>query len=351
MLKKVIALILCIAAVCSLIACGNIETPSNLEGISADGYNTVETTAKKPPFIFGTATGEVPPNGGNGSGNGNNFGSNQAVSFSYKTFEENFESIDTVVKAKIKKVSLFGSRYTKFTFDVTEVLRGVAADTIDVYASSLQGTFFASGRGNVYFYENGITLNEGDEYLLMLTMGSDVYCKVNPRYHFQLGMIINLDNIPESEMYNESLALHAKGIDINTCTKDEIITYVIELVGDNKPKILSSAQTLEEITNEAYDLLHIKVKSLSSDAQSPLSDDAMKATDIMYCEVIESLKGKKDEYDNEIEIIFFDGTVKPGEEYIVAIDAFEKEAYIRFLTPNSLRPVSEKDEIKGYINK
>ena len=63
------------------------------------------------------------------------------------------------------------------------------------------------------------------------------------------------------------------------------------------------------------------------------------------------LKGKTEEYDKEMEIIFFDGTVKPGDEYIVAIDVFKKEDYIRFLTPDSLRPVSEKAEIKGYVNK
>ena len=164
-------------------------------------------------------------------------------------------------------------------------------------------------------------------------------------------MVINLDDIPKSEMYNEPLALHAKGIDVNTCTKEEIIDYVLELVGDNKPTLLSDAETLEEITKEAYDLVHIKVKSLSGDGNSPLSDDAIMATDIMYCEVIESLKGKGSEYEKVVEIVFFDDTVKPGEEYIVALDAFEKgTAYLCFLTPDSLRPISEKAEIKSYID-
>jgi hypothetical protein len=283
-------------------------------------------------------------------GTGSSLVPGSSALYPYRTFEEAFAYVDTVVKAKIKGAYNFSKRYDKFTFEVTEVLSGVAGDTIDVYASDLKGHFFANGH-IVNFYENDATFNEGDEYLLLLGMNSDVYVKVNPMYFLRFAITINLDNISESKMYGEPLELHAKGIDVNNCTKDEIVDYVIKLVGDNKPKLLSTAETLEEITKEAYDLVHIKIKSLSSDGNSVLSDDAIKATDIMYCEVIESLKGKKPEYDKVVEIVFFDHTVKPGEEYIVAIDDFEKgDAYLRFLTPNSLRPVSEKAEIKGYIN-
>ncbi len=313
--KKLVSLILCVASIFCVAACGN------------------ETITKS-----------------NSLATGSSLGSGSSALYPYRTFEEAFDYVDTVVKAKIKGSYNFSKRYDKFTFEVTEVVSGVAGDTIDVYASDLKGHFFANGH-SVNFYENGVTFNEGDEYLLLLAMNSDVYAKVNPMYLLRFATTINLDNLPKSKMYSEPLELHAKGIDVNTCTKEEMVDYVIELVGDNKPKLLSSAETLEEITNEAYDLVHIKVKSLSSDGNSVLSDDAIKATDIMYCEVIESLKGKGSEYEKEVEIIFFDDTVKPGEEYIVAIDDFEKgDAYLRFLTPNSLRPVSEKAEIKGYIN-
>ena len=310
-IKKLVSLMFCIVSIFCIAACGN------------------ETTTKSGSLATGSSYSPI---------------------YIYNTFEENFDDIDTVVKAKIKESYRFSKRYDKFTFEVTEVLRGVAGDTIDVYAIDTKGNIFANGH-SVDFYENGFIFEEGVEYLLMLRMGSDVYCKVNPRYAFQRAMVINLDDIPKSEMYNEPLALHAKGIDVNTCTKEEIIDYVLELVGDNKPTLLSDAETLEEITKEAYDLVHIKVKSLSGDGNSPLSDDAIMATDIMYCEVIESLKGKGSEYEKVVEIVFFDDTVKPGEEYIVALDAFEKgTAYLCFLTPDSLRPISEKAEIKSYID-
>lgn len=314
-MKKIIAILLCIASVFCIAACGSEQTTSS-------NNKTLQT---------GTSGGA-------------------SAMYPYRTFEEAFEFVDTVVKAKIKESYKFSKRYDKFVFEVTEVVSGVAGDTIEVFASDMKGNFFANGH-SVNFYENGVIFNEGEEYLLLLGMNYDVYCKINPMYFLRFATAINLDNLPESKMYSEPLALHAKGIDVNTCTKEEMVDYVIKLVGDNKPKLIPSAETVEEITKEAYDLVHIKVKSLSSDGNSVLSDEAIKDTVIMYCEVIESLKGKEEEYEKVVEIVFFDDTVKSGEEYIVALAAFEKgTAYLTFLNANSLRPVSEKAEIKSYID-
>ena len=51
-----------------------------------------------------------------------------------------------------------------------------------------------------------------------------------------------------------------------------------------------------------------------------------------------------------IEIEFFADIVIPNKEYIVALDDDFEIISKSLTTKDSLRPVSEKAEIKGYIN-
>lgn len=51
-----------------------------------------------------------------------------------------------------------------------------------------------------------------------------------------------------------------------------------------------------------------------------------------------------------IYITFFADVVIPGKEYIVALDDAAELEFKKFITKDSLRPVSEKSEIKSYID-
>ena len=68
-----------------------------------------------------------------------------------------------------------------------------------------------------------------------------------------------------------------------------------------------------------------------------------------YCTVIETLKGAV-KIDSEIVMIFFYNTVKPGQEYIVAVMEMEPDTnwYI-FTSRNSLFRLDQKEEIMEYI--
>jgi hypothetical protein len=340
MLKKIIALILCIASAICVIACGNIETQST-PLVTTDTDITDITTAR----TQGT-WGSI---GGGHSGGAN---TNQSFSYSYESFEENLREIDTIVRATFVTISYDGKDYIKYTFKVNEVLLGVAGETIDVLVRDNIGLVCTPDGRCIYFSEIDVfqDYNEAEaesEFLLMLNSTVSVYYNIPAHYGWQRGMIINLDYIHKSEMYNEPLAYHATGIDINNCTKEELIDYVCELTKDNEPEeVLSKAETLEEIVNESDMIFHVKVKELFYAARTDIVEK-----DTWYCEIKETLKGNYPDETKEIMVVFFADTVKPGDECIVTVKGSEEDIIFSFVTKNSLRPVSEKAEIKGYVNK
>ena len=318
-LKKASCFIIAVISVFCITAC--------------DSGGSVSTT--KNPF------GGMQSSHGDGNGKGN-----YDTIYEYMSFEETLEEVNTIVKAKLLAIEPFGAKYTKFVFNVNEVLLGDAEETLEAVISETLGHMDTPDGRSIYFSGDNVVLNGDDEYLLLLSMSEDVYSKVCPLYLWKRGMMVNLDDLSKSEMYNESLALHATGIDVNNCTKEEMIDYVCRLTEGNVPKnIISKAETLEEIVEEAYDVIRVRVKSLSSKAETDMKD-----TEIWYCSVREAYKGKKSDYASEIEMVFFDDTVEMGKEYIVAIQNPGTSSYIRLLTKDSLRPLSEKAEIKGYID-
>lgn len=107
-------------------------------------------------------------------------------------------------------------------------------------------------------------------------------------------------------------------------------------------KTLSDAETLEEIVADAPAIFQVKPIELLTEVKGDL-----KHTEIWHCEIIETLKGS---VMGEIQVIFFADTVEVGEEYIVAVEGIDSDVFYGFITKDSLRPVSEKAEIKSYIS-
>jgi hypothetical protein len=146
-------------------------------------------------------------------------------------------------------------------------------------------------------------------------------------------------------MYNESIIPHIRGIDITTCTKEEMVEYVRGLVKDNKTKeSVSNAETLEEIIHDSTDVVEIKIKN-------PVrkTDTYYEKSEVWECQVIETLKGDFEE-GRMVEIKFFADEVIPNKKYIVALDSKFKVIWESLTTKDSLRPVSEKSQIKSYID-
>jgi hypothetical protein len=207
-------------------------------------------------------------------------------------------------------------------------------------------TSLGGGYGITY-YENDKFFETGETYLLMLKKDSSVYySKKQTFYYTAYATQISLDNISESRMYGESAKRHITGIDIDTCTKEELIEYVRELVKNNKTakKSISSAETLEEIVRDSTDVVQIKICNPIRQVKN-----STKKTEVWECKVTDSLKGDL-EKGEMIEIEFFADIVIPNKEYIVALDDDFEIISKSLTTKDSLRPVSEKAEIKGYIN-
>ena len=70
---------------------------------------------------------------------------------------------------------------------------------------------------------------------------------------------------------------------------------------------------------------------------------------IWECKIIETLKGDL-EKGSVVKIEFLPDVVIPGKEYVVALDDYFKVSEEALTTKDSLRPLSEKEEIKGYID-
>ena len=262
----------------------------------------------------------------------------------YVSFEEYCGRVTTVVKAKIVEIADYRENSVKFTFKVTEKLYGTVEDTI--YVVHFKDKYSLSdGKGrNITYSEIDVTLNQNDEYLLALIRSDNVYNYISPKYGWMYGALINLDNLSESEMYNESLSYHISGIDINACTAEEITNYVCDMAKNNgaKEDVASKAETLEEIVNDAPYILQVKLNYIESEANTDI-----RHTEIWSCTVVDVLKGDV-KGATEIEMLFFGDTVEAGQEYIVSAE--KVGSFYDFITPNSMRPLSEKEQIKGYIN-
>ena len=235
-MKKIIALVLVIFSVFLCVSCNN--------AISTDETTTTDILSLGSAIDYLSTTPPV------------------VIPYPYLTFEEMCESATDIVVAKLKSADSYGNKHAKFTFQISETIFGNASGEIEVYVPNTpcQVTLrdgmevYIPGTGQVKtvtFYEDSASFSRGDN-LLILTQKADVYSTPSVYYAWSCATCVNLDDLELSEMYNLPLAPHVTGIDINTCTREEMIEYVRSLMQDNAPgKTLSEAQTLEDIVADA----------------------------------------------------------------------------------------------------
>ena len=269
----------------------------------------------------------------------------------YLTFEEMCENATDVVVARIiEPPEEYSDDYWKYTIEISETVVGDASGVLELYITSLKHrVYFSEMDKTHYFTELGPETYYGplgqNDYLFILTKSESVYRTPQINYTWSCATVIPLDNLKYSDMYHSQINFidlnPFTGIDPTSCTRAEMIEYVCSLVEDNRPcETISDAVTLEEMVADADAVLQLKPIRMIRDVK-----DGLRHTETWECETVEVLKGDGAE---EVTVLFFSDTVQEGEEYIVMLKSYDGYTVFTFLTKDSLRPVSEKEEIKAY---
>ncbi len=329
-MNKIIALMLVVFSVLLCVSCNNTSnTESTVTTDILSPGSVVDYPATTPPVV---------------------------LIYPYRTFEEMCElATDVVVARIIKPPEEYGEDHWKYTVEVSETVVGEASGVLELYIPTLSCQATTPDGYVLNFGEVGVESYLGtidEEILLILTRKADVYSTPQINYVWNCATVIPLNNLKQSDMYMTGnwggltwfklSTEHFTGIDTQTCTREEMIEYVRGLTEDNAPgKTLSDAETLEEIVADAPAIFQVKPIELLTEVKGDL-----KHTEIWHCEIVETLKGS---VMGEIQVIFFADTVEVGEEYIVAVEGIDSDVFYGFITKDSLRPVSEKEEIRAYI--
>ena len=318
-MKKILAILLIISTVLSFASCGNERGDIEFPQVIEDSGNSDENS-----------------------------------SYSYWTFESLCEyTVNNIVVATFNGTGYLCGR-KRYDFSVEENVFGETPDEIKVCISNDIITFEHDDR-TISDNSSELIFEEGKRYLLVLSNFTDVYSDLGNYYIWRCGLQIDIDNLKDSKMYNESLALHMTGdIDINSCTKEEFIEYICDIVEENKSshRRLSDAETLKEAVEDSTDIIQVKIKYPTIKLDSKYKD-----TEIWECEITDILKEHPDiggrgkaEIGKMVDVKFFADIVIPEKEYIVLCDRSGGAYMYTFTTKDSLRPVSEKAEIKSYID-
>jgi hypothetical protein len=295
--------------------------------------HTPETTVSIPQSTTNSDTPSTPDSGA-------------GYKFQYLAFEELLTEFATdVVVAKYVGHRPFGERKTlmEYEFRVIDRVLGNAPDRIFVYTSVED-----IGRDlDALNMPGGFT---GAEYLLALQKIRSVTANTHENgYSFIRGTVINLDEPSRSIMTGESLSRHS-GMDFNdkSLSRETIVSHVRSVTKNNKPaRDFIRSNKMEDIIKGSPHILIVEVNDDES-FDSIRTDWASR--DISNCTVIRTLKGSiKPEF--QTTITFFADTVKPGEQYIVAVEPLTDGNYtwLVFTSVNSLFQMSQFDEIVKII--
>ena len=193
--------------------------------------------------------------------------------------------------------------------------------------------------------QNDISFEPNVDYLLILIKNRDLYT-FDTRYSLINEAIVRLDDLTLSQMYNEPLSSHIKGIEFtDETTREEMISYVKNITKNNTPAYeYIKSDKMEDIINESPYVITISIKGNLNAVRGVFGE-----WDIYDSTVIQVLKG---EIKAEIKtrIVFFPDTVKPGEEWIVAaVPPDGRDEYLHLTSKNSLIPYDQIDEVKQII--
>ena len=258
------------------------------------------------------------------------------------TFEILIETATHVVVAEFVEHRPFAERVSEYEFIVHERIHGDAADTIFVYV--------VYDEMHRRFASPEFRFTTGTEYLLPLTILADVYSRFREGgFIFTSDLILDLNNPSRSTLYNQPLTLHSNiDFDCARLTKEDIISYVRTLPRNafaTLCRIYITSDNLVDIIDGSPYVLVVEINELESPTNRM-------RTDIYYTTIVEVLKGDM-QIGNILRVVFFAGTVFPGETHIVSITQTSPSSpnphFHRFTSRNSLHSITQRDEILEII--
>ena len=284
-----------------------------------------------------------------------NDGVSEHASYDYVTFEGALEEVNDVVIALCMDYRPFGENFTEIEFVVLEWIVGEPRATegdvnrIFVYVDNHLDAFVEGG--GVDFQSSMLTLLHGTDYLLPLHRTGGPY-SITPDNSFRFGngdIVINLDIPENSVMYSEPLSNHTTELNLHGgMSRDEIIAYVKERTEGNPPRIRDfiRSEDIEDIINESP---YVWIVEINEALRLTSGTSVWMSTDMYYVTIIEALKGGYDVHD-ELMIVFFAGTVFPGERHIVAVEPIDDgRDWFDFTSRNSLFSMDQLDEIMEIV--
>lgn len=223
MLKKILTLLLCVAMIFSIAACGD----------TSDDTTTTTVVTGKPIIDFLPAL---------------------QVQYDYRTFEDICEDVDCIVIANHVKDMEYSNRYAKFTYNVKESLLGDLSGEIDLYIHhqtssnvppynelrDVQTYITINGEKHYFSEVNALQIPDREErptteFVLFLTREEMVGFD-EPQYTWYCAPMVNLTDLSKSTMYNEPLSKHIAGFDMSTATRESMLEYINSLIAERSEK-------------------------------------------------------------------------------------------------------------------
>ena len=208
-MKRIIAILLCIASILCVAACGDSS----------------KSTGTSPTLSGGSCILYAP-----GYHNGIKY-----EDVEYLTLEEMCAKVDYIVVVTYANRSEYNDIYDKHTFCVKESIWGDLSGEIEVYVKSEKNKDYRvmiNGKEH-FFCEDTFGINSiTDEIMLFLTLEENLPGVSSPQYIWRGAPFIYLSNLKESSMYNELISKHITGFDFDNASREEVVAYIKSLVAD-----------------------------------------------------------------------------------------------------------------------
>ena len=329
-MKKLIVLVVCFILVISIIGCSAAHSGQDVKDtqIAYDSDQLVSDT--------GDAT--LLPSYDMGRGDQ---GYVTHAYMEYMSFEDACNLATDVVIATFTGARPYGASYSEYSFIVKENLLGEASGQINVYAKDIDVIVENAAVGS--YNEQQLFLEHNTDYLLVLYHNASVYDEVDV-YQFICNIVIEMSNLSNSKMYNQSIALHSAKFDFLTADSDATVKYVEDLVKNNKASVQrAEALSMSEVLSMSTDILVISVDKCNKTVVNDFRN-----TGFYSCTVIETLKGSI-AGGLTVEVLFRNADVIEGDVIIVALNNYDNATYYRLTTIGSIFDANEKDAIISLL--
>lgn len=266
----------------------------------------------------------------------------------YLSLEEIIAASDVLLKGQCVN-SIIETDHAEYEFNVLQVYRGrVESQKINVYIPYYSITIHDEDH-NIGYDTDDISYVLGESYLLALLDRNNIYLSSNRYVNTGGNLFIPTSNIKSSLMYGDPILKHSN---IRSLTSEEdLITYLCEhydLMADSR----SDSNNITYIVDT--DLVNVITKSdfvLQIKVADEVYVGSAKDRNTYDCIITDAIRGNIKTGDFA-RIVFPGGSVKTGDEIIVALFEFENTSPRSFVLSSqfSLFSVNQKIDIVDILN-